>query len=399
MVSAFMNKQNTSNVISLNGRTREPFGNLENAVSEIRETCLDCGMCRTECKFLTRYGTPWAILNANDPSDPAFLKIAYECSLCGLCEAVCPVGLHPRDLFLAMRRAAVSSGNAPLHLYKRLLAYEKRGTSKRYSYYSLPAKCDTVFFPGCALPGTRPGKTLALYDHLKTLVPNIGIVLDCCCKPSRDLGRTRHFLDMLWEMKSFLTRHGVRRIITACPNCHQVFNGDGRPIEVKSVYELLAKSGLPQGIPTQKQTVTVHDACVTRFDAPIQDAVRGIAVEKGVSVVEMLHSRKNTLCCGDGGSVEYKDPLLSDAWKTSRMNETAGTPVITYCAGCAQALKGNAPVFHIIDLLFDPGCLSSGKPRASRSPITYLNRLWLKRILQKREKPEISRERSFGGRP
>ena len=364
-------------------------------IAKIRDTCIDCPQCQAECTFLARYGTPREILSAYDATDPALFRMAYECSLCGLCGAVCPVGLRPGELFMAMRREAVSAGIAPLRAHKRVLAYEKRGTSRRYSYYSLPRGCDTVFFPGCALPGTRPSKTLALYDHLKTLIPDIGIVLDCCCKPSRDLGRTRYFLDMLAEMKSYLSANNIKRIVTACPNCHVVFTEHGHPFETQSVYDVLAKHGLPPGTPDPNRTLAIHDACATRHDASLQDAVRRIADAKGLHLREMPHSRKKALCCGKGGAVECVDTSLPMAWRTMRMDEAADNPVITYCAGCTEGLKGRTPVFHLIDLLFDPNCIATGNPRASGSPITYLNRLWLKHTLKKRENPAAARERTY----
>jgi hypothetical protein len=70
-----------------------------------------------------------------------------------------------------------------------LLAYERKGGSTIYSFYGLPAGCDTVFFPGCALPGTRPDAVSELFEALKQVIPNLGIVLDCCLRPSHDRGR------------------------------------------------------------------------------------------------------------------------------------------------------------------------------------------------------------------
>ena len=80
------------------------------------------------------------------------------------------------------------------------------------------------------------------------------------------------------------------------------------------------------------------------------------------------------------------------------MDEASKNTIITYCAGCAQELTGNGSVFHLIDLLFDPDCITSGKPRATRSPLmTYLNRLWLKHALKKLENPANQRERIYIG--
>lgn len=365
----------------------------DDLISDIRDNCTDCSLCRKECEFLDRYVSPKMITNGKDSTNPELLRMAYECSLCGLCGAVCPAGLQPGELFSALREASVLSGDAPLKSFRQILAFEKRGTSRRYSWYSLPENCDTVFFPGCELPGTRPTKTLDLYNHLKTLIPDIGIVLDCCCKPSRDLGRLAYFHDMLREMKSYLLSHGVKRLITACPNCHSVFSTHGKPLEVISVYEVIARHGLP-GNPAPHKRFTIHDSCVTRHDTSIQNAVRDIIETKGLSIMEMPHSREKAICCGKGAAVSYIDPKLANAWRNQRLKETAGHPIITYCAGCAGAFKDKTSVFHLIDILFEPQSAASGKPRVSRSPMTYLNRLWLKHVLRKHENPAFFRERN-----
>ena len=53
-----------------------------------------------------------------------------------------------------------------------------------FSYYALPEGCNTVFFPGCTLSGTRSEKVILTYQRLKKSIPSLGIVLDCCTKPS-----------------------------------------------------------------------------------------------------------------------------------------------------------------------------------------------------------------------
>jgi len=104
-----------------------------------------------------------------------------------------------------------------------ILGYEKRGTSKRYSYYAFPENCSTVLFPGCALPGTRPDKVKSLFAHLQKTIPNLGIVFDCCTKPSHDLGRDIHFQAMFNELQNYLLQNGIKNILVACPNCYRVF--------------------------------------------------------------------------------------------------------------------------------------------------------------------------------
>ena len=182
---------------------------LEPYLKDIRERCTECGACTRECAFLTRYGTPKAIACGFNFSSPRHQAIAYECSLCGLCDAVCPEKLVPCRLFLEIRRLYVEGGNFDETAYRAILGYERRGTSALFSWYGLPRGCNTVFFPGCNLPGTRPEVTRRMFRHLQKIIPTIGIVLDCCTKPSHDLGLEAYFESMFGEMTAYLSGRGV----------------------------------------------------------------------------------------------------------------------------------------------------------------------------------------------
>jgi hypothetical protein len=57
--------------------------------------------------------------------------------------------------------------------------------------------------------------------------------------------------------------------------------------------------------------------------------------------------------------------------------------LVTYCAGCCGFLERIVPTIHIADLLFVPERVVSEKNLATRAPFTYLQRLRLKKKLQK----------------
>jgi len=81
-----------------------------------------------------------------------------------------------------------------------------------------------------------------------------------------------------------------------------------------------------------------------------------------------------------------------------RKRETNGHRAYTYCAGCANRLKSIVSMTHIIDLMFEPEKALRGKSRVSSAPMTYFNRLWLKRRLKKTVEASVIREREFTGR-
>lgn len=342
---------------------------LDDPVRATCERCAECGACVQECAFLQAQGTPKAIASSPDGAERVF-----GCSLCGLCASVCPLGLDPAEAFLSLRRQGAAAGDRAGH--RRLLAYERRGTSPRYTWRALPEGCDTVFFPGCALPGTRPEVTLAAFERLRQAVPRLGLVLDCCTKPSHDLGRAASFDAQFGELRGWLLHHGVRRVLVACPNCHKVFRAHGDPLTVGTVYEVLAGKGGGVGI-GGGEAVVVHDPCSVRGEERLHEAVRELATGAGLRVEEMEHARSNTLCCGEGGAVSHLEPSLAAAWTRRRTREAAGRRIVTYCAGCASYLGRAAATTHLLDEVF------ARRRRPARAPLTYWNRLRLKRRVRR----------------
>ncbi|WP_051284348.1 (Fe-S)-binding protein [Desulforegula conservatrix] len=364
--------------------------------TEIAEKCTECMKCVAECDFLKKYGSPKKIADSSLSGDSEYLKYSFECSLCGLCDSVCPCGLKPADMFLAMRCESVNLGIAPFKAHSPILSYEKKGTSKLFTYYSIPENCDTVFFPGCTFTGSRPESTMAVLDILRKKDFSTGIVLDCCCKPSHDLGRMDYFNSMFSEMRTFLLESGIKKIIVACPNCHKVFSSYGSPLEVITIYEVLADSEFSSDKPLLKSSsITIHDPCVLRDCTKIHDSVRKMAAISGCTLSEMKHSRERTLCCGEGGAAGFLDKELADSWKVKRSKEAGNNHLITYCAGCSNKLGGLVKTSHIIDFVIDSEKALTGKTKVSKAPFTYLNRLLVKWKIKKNDKSPITRERNF----
>lgn len=378
-------------------KTSEKTG-LNAVIKKVAKECIKCNKCFDECRFVRKYGKPGEIADKCNPRDFNSLKIAFECSLCGLCESVCPAGVDPVSMFIGMRREAARQKKGILKKYTGLIAYEKTGTSKRFSWYGFPDGCDSIFFPGCTLPGTRPETTFNLYKYLKQAVPGIGIVLDCCTKPSHDLGREDFFYSMFGEMTDYLKEQGIKHIFAACPNCYRVFREYGKDFSVQQVYELIMEKGPPTEPNRISGTVTVHDPCVVRHEKDSHEAVRGLIRQAGLDISEMSHSGEKTICCGEGGAVSNASSELAGNWVKLRQKEKNGTRIITYCAGCAGRLSRTMPASHLLDLLFTPDAVMAGKEKVSRHPFTYWNRLRLKKRLKKDRDIVVSRERNFPGR-
>lgn len=219
-------------------------------------------------------------------------------------------------------------------------------------------------------------------------------MLDCCNKPSHDLGRQDYFLAMFGEMRQWLMERGVEEVLVACPNCHRVFEGYGQGLKVRTVYEALAGQGLTwPGV--GPATLSVHDSCAVCQAPAVHQAVRRLADQAGLSLTEMPHHSPRTLCCGEGGGVGLLFPQLARTWVELRRQEAEGRTLLTYCAGCAGLLSRHLPTRHLLDLLFFPGATLAGSAPVSGPPWTYLNRLRLKWRLRRQVHALITRQRDF----
>ncbi|MEI8172511.1 MAG: heterodisulfide reductase-related iron-sulfur binding cluster [Deltaproteobacteria bacterium] len=366
---------------------------LKTIIEKVTKECTDCGLCRKECGFLEKYGTPKEIVDRYDPGTKEGQVMPFECSLCRLCDAVCPFGVEPSEMFLEMRRESVDRGAGSFPEHGGLLAYEGKGMSRRFTWYGLPEGCRTVLFPGCAMPGTRPARTRELYEILREQDQTIGIVFDCCGKISHDLGRERFFHAMFDEMRNYLMSQGVREVLVVCPNCHDIFSRYGAGLNIRTVYESLPKSIVSGAL--KSHDIVIHDPCGVRFHTDTHATIRRLVGMTGVTSQEMDHAKERTLCCGSGAGVNVLSPELADRWLERTRKEAGNCRIVTYCAGCAGRLSGKEPAVHALDVLCEPEAALAGKSKVSGAPFTYLNRLRIKHYFKKAVNTAVSRERTY----
>ena len=354
-------------------------------MQHIADTCNSCGLCMRSCAFLTRHGSPADIARAG--LGKGEYPCAFECSLCGLCDALCPRDLGISDMLLQMRRLEVERNPALLKRFKGLRGYVSMGRSRWLKSYALPHGCTQIFFPGCALPGTRADLTWTVYKHLAQRIPALGLVLDCCSKPYHDIGMQTEFGENITDLGNELQQCGITRVITACPNCYEVFERHVPQVQVTSVYEIFG-AHIPNDLEEQDATaspaqVTVHDPCVNRSRTQVQGAVRNLIQARGFAISEMKNHAETTICCGEGGCVMATDPGLAQSWRTQRMQQSEGLPVVTYCAGCVEYLSTAMPTLHVLDLAVAPRENSMEPVPPTRGLKRYLDRFNLKRKAEK----------------
>jgi Fe-S oxidoreductase len=231
------------------------------------------------------------------------------------------------------------------------------------------------------LPGTRPETTWKFFQELKKLDSGLEMVLDCCHKPSHDLGRQDYFEERFQAITRRLKECGISEILVACPNCYKVFSNYGQDFQVKTVYQVLAENNGFKPV-SRSQQLIIHDPCPLRYQDEIQASARSLLDQSGFEIKKIKKSGKKTICCGEGGAVGFHNPVFAKAWGEKRRKLAGEDRIVTYCAGCVGFLGRSGKVSHLGDVLFDPEKALAGKSKVSKSPVTYLNRLLLKRRLK-----------------
>lgn len=345
---------------------------------EISDKCIDCGKCEQECSFLARYASPGKIAREILQADKYFstyAKQSFECSLCSYCTAVCPVGIDPCRMFTVLRSSAVKNSLMDLQKYNPILKYEALGRRFPFAGQTIPTGCETAFFPGCTLPGLFPEATIKTYEALQMNEPSMGLILNCCSKPSISLGLDDNIKSRLLILTGKIADAGVKKILTACPNCYQTLKSASPPFEVVSVYTYL-KECKKMLINHEGLEITIHDPCVTRFESAIHDDVRELLKDCGIVAHDPRHSGRKTLCCGEGGATGFLDEKISGTWKMKRAEElkSTGVPAMSYCAGCVNHLSSEIKITHLLNLLFMKDAFAA----PSKFPLNYISRIMLK---------------------
>ena len=145
---------------------------LNSLLTSMIDGCTECGGCVRQCAFLRCYGNPLQL--ATKYKESALTpEVVYSCSLCRLCDVHCPEALEISGMLWRMRRDLVDQGKGPLKHHRRILAYEKWGLSRLLRASVIPEDADTIFYPGCAMAGTRTKQTQRLYELLKKTIPTL----------------------------------------------------------------------------------------------------------------------------------------------------------------------------------------------------------------------------------
>lgn len=324
----------------------------------------ECKLCMKECLMMTEYTScPRELFKEylEKGYENIDMNIAYSCNECKQCTIKCPNSFDIRENFMEMRKEYVRANGdvSPLAGHVGLDDGQELECSKKYSV-TIPGKKQTkyVLIPGCTVPASSPELVEKTYEHMKECLgeDNVGIILQCCAKPTEIIGETKLFEERYSRVQKEIDEINADVIVTLCPSCYLTYEKySGK--KVISYWDLIRETiGLPEGqkdIGVGSDVVfNIHDSCPTRHVLSHHDSIRWIVSNLGYRVEEMENIRENTRCCGVGGMLGCINTTLYKKIVDRRVNDATQDHIISYCGSCRGSMElGGLDSLHILQLI------------------------------------------------
>jgi heterodisulfide reductase subunit D len=334
--------------------------------------CSRCGFCRIwgwqgvehvcpTYPFLPGWETQYArgrvrmaqaTLDGRAEITEAFLDHAYACTMCGSCEAHCPVGVPLTEIFHAWRADLARAGHA-LPAHERMVALTRMHLNPYGPPFeepvgppASPRKVSVLYYPGCTTTRMAGEVVQAMTELLAKLGLDAAIFGDdtCCGFPLYEIGQLDAARDVARATLERIVRWQPDLLLTTCPSCFQTFKyllpGElGLPVgfEVQHLSEFLLPH-VEGRLAESHATVTWHDPCVLGRHLGMYEQPRALLrAVPGLEVVEMPANRKDSLCCGAGGGVYFTCQSVANRAVVTRLEQAIATgarQIVTSCPNC-----------------------------------------------------------------
>ena len=209
---------------------------------------------------------------------------------------------------------------------------------------------EVLFWVGCA--GSFDQRAQRITKAFALILQKTGInfaILGneemCNGDPARRAGNEFLFQMMAYQNIQTLNNYGVKKIVTICPHCFNIFKNEYP--ELGGTYEVMHHSTFLQQLLDEGRIkltdattfkgrrITYHDSCYLGRANNIYEAPRKVLEALDAELVEMKRCGKNGMCCGAGGAQMFKE---EEPGKTrinlARATEAIDTGATVLAAAC-----------------------------------------------------------------
>ena len=189
-----------------------------------------------------------------------------------------------------------------------------------------------VFAPGCALMVYKPDLAQKVNNFLQQELGALPQHLTCC----------RHEPHLA----------AGTQVINICAGCDRRYRSLYEGVSTTSLWEIIANSKNFEYPNYNGMKMSIHDACPTRTEARVHDAVRTLLKNMNIEIVEAEYTRDKAVCCGDSfyGTIPAEQVKVE---MKKRADQMPCEDVVIYCVSCIKAMYiGGKKPRYLVDLLF-----------------------------------------------
>ncbi len=216
---------------------------------------------------------------------------------------------------------------------------------------------EVLFWVGCA--GSFDQRAQRITRAFTKILQKTGIsfaVLGkeemCTGDPVRRAGNEFVFQMMAYQNIQILNGYGIKKIVTACPHCFNIFKneypelgGNYEVVHHTTFLQQLIDEGrikLKEGGDFKGKKITYHDSCYLGRANDIYEAPRKVLEMLDAELVEMKRCKSNGLCCGAGGAQMFKEEEKGatriNIERSREALETGANVIATACPFCNTML-------------------------------------------------------------
>jgi len=350
--------------------------------------CLDCGVCTSSCPvtrvfpdFSPRQIVERSLYELESPADDTI----WNCLTCAQCSVRCPADINFPEFIRLIRDQARSLGfnGSPAHngTLQTIMSIQTNDIQQNRRFWIGDGKTveagEFFYFVGCRpyfdviFRDIEAGSIQSAQNVLKILnacgiEPVVSNAERCCGHDAFWKGDEETFKQLARLNLDLIRSSGAKQVIFSCPEGYYTFKNvypqyfgklDFEPVHIldllaNRVQEGRIRFGESEGV------VTFHDPCRLGRLAGIYDAPRTlIKAVTGLELVEMPHSRENSVCCGVSGWMNCSS--CSGQIKSHRLAEAGATgadTLVTACPKCQIHFRCTKSAFDLkieITDLFD----------------------------------------------
>jgi Fe-S oxidoreductase len=388
-------------------------GQVDSSVAAFFSSCTHCGMCADACLFYTETGCPTAtpihkteplrriwkseytlfgrigkMLGLTKKVDDELLtkweELVYDnCTLCGRCSMVCPVGNDIALMIRKTREGMAAAGHAPKDLIDATKRAVTIGSPMGVKLPALKAQIKHVEKDtGLKIPLDVEGAEYMLLLSSMEIM-NFPEFIEAIAKIFSKAGVSWTISTEAFEATNSGIQIGVsdiaaelvQRIVDSAeklkvktvisPECGHAYmairwdgpNLIGKPFnfKVRHILEILdefRKDGRLKITGKEKQLLTYHDPCQISRRGGVIEQPRNLINMFSDNFVEMPDAGKMNWCCGAGGGVssnERADEVRLKVFqrKKDQLDEIRPDAIVSACSNCRIHLEDGLEEYNM----------------------------------------------------